>query len=294
MASEVIKLSSIGGEGFRKLLDDAPLTSFDRLLTDKKRLRLMTLSVLALGDKKPSPQIALSTLYFFQLIRTWDDAIDSRDISDFADTASLNEYLLNREVAFSDGRKASEVLEGCLVNCTPDKKEAVNLFVDQMLAYHLRESGKGKPGEYSFKDPLSYRNATNNPLADTVGILIDQPDKVRLRSICHAVQLVDDGLDWAEDFRKGTLNYFVGMATDVWHSRGNPRGEDLDCLRDLSGKWPVNSRKLAKAKVDALYGIKNPHMKATRDLYRQEILSQVPVIGGKGGKILSTLAHLLF
>ena len=60
------------------------------------------------------------------------------------------------------------------------------------------------------------------------------------------------------------------------------------------GKWPVNSRKLTMAKVDAIWGTRNVHMRATRDAYRQEILDQLPFIRGTSAKIIGFLARAIF
>lgn len=298
----------ISAREFRGLLADSPISSLDNLLIEKKRLRWLTLVIHAVGEKTPSPSDLLGLLYFFQLIRTCDDAVDGRPatldgkiaatdgkvISRMQDATRLREYFLGSTVAYSGGTKVSEVLDRCLAYYTPIGQEAINSFLGQMLVHHLHDYGKAVPGEYSFKDTRPYRDAINNPFADTLSELTSTPNKDRFRVIAHVVQLLDDGLDWTEDAKFQSLNYFIGMATDVWYQRGNPKGEDIDCLKDLLDKWPVNSRKLAMAKVDALWGTRNVHMRATRDAYRQEILDQLPLIGGTSAGIMGFLARAIF
>lgn len=304
---QIVK-ATLSSREFRGLLGDTALTPLDNLLIEKKRLRWSTLAVHALGEEAPSPSDLLGLLYFIQLIRTCDDvadgrpatldgkiaATDGRVVSQMQDTTRLKEYFLGSTVAYSGGTKVSEVLDRCLAYYTPTGQEAINSFLDQMLAHHLEDYGKGVPGEYSFEGSKAYRDGTNNPFADTLSELTGTFNKDRFRTIAHVIQLLDDGLDWAEDAKFQSLNYFVGMATDVWNERGNPEGEDVDCLKGLMGKWPVNSRKLAMAKVDAIWGTRNVHMRATRDAYRQEILDQLPFIRGTSAKIMGFLARAIF
>lgn len=259
-------------------------------LARKQRLRLGTLVILSVAEKHLTPYETLGVMYFSQLVKSADDAID-RNPTDFTSRDELRGYLLHSEVPGTGGAQVKEVLERCLSCFETDKQGAINSFLEDMVGVHMHGVHRGVAGTYSFKDALDYRRVTNDPLLETLAELTDS-NKVRFVHIGRAWQLIEDGLDWTEDAQEQAKNLFIGMATDTWHERGDLKGEELDYLLSILGRWQRG--RLFDFRLNELRGIKSLFVKSTREKYRQEILNEMPAIGGNFVGIMGTVANILF
>lgn len=275
--------------GLQTLLPD-DIDPLAKRLARKQRLRLGTLVVLVASDNHPTPSEALGVMYFSQLVKSADDAID-RNPADFTSRDELRGYLLQSAVLGTGGVQVKEVLERCLSCFETDKQGAINSFLEDMVGVHLRGIHRGIPGKYSFKETLEYRRVTNDPLLETLAELTDS-NKARFVHIGRAWQLIEDGLDWTEDAQEQAKNLFIGMATDTWHERGDLKGEEIDYLLSILGRWQRG--RLFDFRLNALRGIKSPFVKSTREKYRQEILNEIPAIGGNFAGIVGTVSSILF
>ncbi len=160
-----------------------------------------------------------------------------------------------------------------------------------MVGIHLHGAHRGIPGKYSFKEALEYRRVTDDPLLETLAELTDS-NKARFVHIGRTWQFIEDGLDWTEDAQEQAKNLFIGMATDTWHERGTLKGKEIDYLLTILGRWQRG--RLFDFRLNALKGIKSPSIKRTREKYRQEILNEMPAIGGNFAGIMGTVANILF
>ncbi len=93
--------------GLQTLLPD-DIDPLAQRLARKQRLRLGTLFILSAAEKHPTPSEALGVMYFGQLVKSADDAID-RNPADFTSRDKLRDYLLRSEVLGTGGVQIKEV-----------------------------------------------------------------------------------------------------------------------------------------------------------------------------------------
>lgn len=278
--------------GFETLLPHGEIDPLALRIARKQRLSRSALFILAAGEARPTPQEALGMLYFTQVIKTEDDALD-RNITHFSTPKELRDYLLTQEIAGAPHSTVQDALEKSLACYSLDKQKAISSFLDEMVEVHLQNPQRGTPGSYSYQDAMEYRKSTNEPLLETFAKLTDtHSNRDRYRAIAHTWQLIEDGLDWTEDAQEQSKNLFLGMATDTWHERGKLEGQDIDHLLKTLGRWQRG--RMFDFRVNALLGIKSPHLKNTREKYKKEIMDQMPAIGEKGARALTTITHLVF
>lgn len=204
--------------GFQSLLPFEEMDSVALRMARKQKLSRSTLFILAVGENSPTPRDALGMLYFTQVVKSSDDAIDRNNVK-FSDAQSLRNFLLNSEVPGVHNVKVKDLLERCLHCYPPDKQRAISSFIDQMVNVHLENPHRGIPGTYSYQEVVDYRRVTNDPLVETFAELTGS-SKARFVSIGRAWQLIEDAMDWTEDAQEQSKNLFLGMATDTWHQRG--------------------------------------------------------------------------
>lgn len=265
-------------------LDTLLPTDIDPLakrLARKQRLRLGTVYVLAASDSQVTPQEVLGIMYFAQLVKTADDALD-RNPRGFNDYGELRSYLLHTEVQGTNGVQIEEILKRSLACFSQDKQAAISLFLNEMVSVHLGSPQRGIPGTYTFEDARDYRRITVDPFLETLAELTNS-SKARFLSIGRGGQLVEDGLDWAEDAGEQSKNQFLGMAADT--------GE-LSYLQSILPGW--GRGRIFDFRIKELIAIKMPYVKNTRERYRQEILDQVPGMEGINARLMATAARILF
>ena len=266
--------------GFQTLLPDG-IDLLARRIARKQRMSRATAFILAVGEDHPTPSDALGMLYFAEIVKIADDAID-RNATSFTDTTQLRDYILRSEIPGTNGANINELLGRCLDCYSPYKKRVITSFLDEMVTLHLDSPQRGIPGTYSYEDALAYRRVTDDPLLETFAELTGS-NKARFVSIGRVWQMIEDALDWTEDTEEQTKNLFIGMATDE---------KEIDHLQKISGRWKRG--RLFDFRVNALLGIKSSHVRRTRERYKQEILDQMPQIGGNPARLTGMAACILF
>ncbi len=277
--------------GFTDLFPDIKIDSKVAELTKQVRLTKLVMAILAAGEGSPSSQDALGTLCFTQIVRTCDDILDEEftECPSFSDAETFRQYLLSSELVNSNGVMVGQIFDRCLECFPPMKQDLIRSFLDNMVSSHLTTPQKGIAGEYSYQDALAYRTVTNEPFTDIYAELT-KSSKSRFRAIGGVWQLIDDALDWQEDIVRGTKNLFLGMANDVWDTKGNPVGKELSYLEGQKGKPEYRWRDVSWG---PLWRLRSSNIAATRRNYLREIDSLLPKIDGRCGRIMGGVAHTL-
>lgn len=287
-AGEILRAVFIP-RGYYTLLPD-DIDTVAKRIARKQRMSRAAVFILTMGETHPTPREAMGMLYFCQIVKTADNVLD-RDASDFSNYEQLRQRLLSTDMNGIPGVSINESLQACLECYSAEKQRVVSSFLNEMVTAHLGAPQRGVMGTYTFEEAQDYRRHTNDPLVEAFAELTGSK-KEKFISAGRVWQLLDDALDWTEDSVENNKNLYLGMATDTWHNRGEPVGEDIDYLKKRLKNWQRG--RVFDFRVQELTAIKSPKISVTRARYKQRILDELPSVGGNSARVFGLIAQIVF
>ncbi len=176
------------------------------------------LVALALAKSPDLPQRErVGYIYFIRLVSMADDAVDnSPEFSQPLERDELKMRLMSHPIPKTN-LTIADLTERTLNHFPEQKRKVIENFLETMIDIHAN-SEKKYPGEYNYDNVLQYRNSTDIPWVDTISNILgieDSNEVNHLQTLGLLFQYLDDAMDWPEDVQSGSLNLWVGLATDV-------------------------------------------------------------------------------